>query len=304
MKRALVTGARGFVGRHCLPLLVERGYEVHAVSTASGRPQADVHWHDANLLDTAHVRNLVASVQPSHLLHLAWYTAHREFWSSPHNLEWVAATLALAREFTASGRRIVTAGTCAEYDWGHGVCSESTPRNPATLYGASKHAVDVVLERYSETTGVSYASGKLFLLYGPHEGPQRFVPSLARALVAGSPAHCRHPEHVRDLLHVRDAADALVALLDDDDARGAFNIASGVPVTLGDVTCRLAAIVGRADLVRLGTAAAGNEPRELTADVSRITQQLAWSPRSSLDAGLAEVIEWWTGRLACDGAGQ
>ena len=32
MKRVLITGARGFLGRHCLPLLLERGYEVHAVS--------------------------------------------------------------------------------------------------------------------------------------------------------------------------------------------------------------------------------------------------------------------------------
>ncbi len=68
MKRVLVTGATGFIGRHALPLLAERGYEVHALVGASKdmpsltRPDAPVD-----------IAALVEEVRPSHLLHFAWY---------------------------------------------------------------------------------------------------------------------------------------------------------------------------------------------------------------------------------------
>ena len=128
MKRVVVTGARGFVGRHCLPLLLARGYEVHAVSTRPG-PTADddVRWHQVDLLDGAAAPALIDAVHPSHLLHLAWCTDHGAYWTSPQNLQWVETTLALARAFSRTGRRIVMAGTCAEYRLGtSGLCGDDT----------------------------------------------------------------------------------------------------------------------------------------------------------------------------------
>jgi len=305
MNRVLVTGARGFIGRHCVPLLVARGYEVHAVSRAPvSTAQTDVRWHQADLLDSAAAPALIDAIRPTHLLHLAWCTTPGAYWTSPENLQWVASTLALAQEFSRSGRRMVMAGTCAEYDWGHRVCSERvTPLVPATLYGAAKHAANTVLERYSRGVNVSYASGRLFLLYGPDEAPERLVPSVVRALIAGAPAQCTHGQQVRDLLHVRDAADAFVALL-DSDAEGPFNIASGMPIKLADVIYGLASVVGRPDLVRLGAVPARDEPGELTADVSRIKRELKWSAQCDLHAGLLETVAWWRERLACERAAQ
>jgi len=298
MKRVLVTGARGFLGRHCLPRLGALGYQVHAVSRVPAPSlHSDVQWHDADLLDGGSVSRLIERVAPTHLLHLAWYTAHGEFWASPENIRWVEATLSLARHFSRLGTRLVMAGSCAEYDWRYGVCSEATPLVPATLYGASKHAAHIVLERYAPMVNLSYASGRLFLLYGPDEPPQRLVPSVARALISGTPARCGHGQQVRDVLHVRDAADALVTLL-DSRVEGPVNIASGAPIKLADLIYRLANIAGRPDLIELGVLPPRDEPLELTADVSRLTRELGWTPKFDLEAGLTEMLEWWTRRIA------
>ena len=80
MKRVLVTGATGFIGRHCLEPLVAREFEVHAVHNvrpvhATGPASADdaVRWHACDLLSVGAAAALISEIAPTHLLHLAWY---------------------------------------------------------------------------------------------------------------------------------------------------------------------------------------------------------------------------------------
>ena len=72
MKRVLLTGASGFIGRHCVEPLLERGFEVHAVSSKATGGDPRVAWHQADLLRPDAIRGLVADVAPDHMLHLAW----------------------------------------------------------------------------------------------------------------------------------------------------------------------------------------------------------------------------------------
>lgn len=304
MKRVLLTGARGFVGRWCVPELLARGYEVHAVSRGGAGPLEDstredslrLSWHSADLLDAAQMSDLLERVRPTHLLHVAWYTAHGRFWAATENLRWVGASLALFESFAAAGgRRVVAAGTCAEYaPEGDAPCSEvSTPLAPATLYGACKHALRVMLEAFARQAGMSAAWGRLFFPYGPGEPQGKLIPSVARALLAGEPALCTHGRQVRDFIYVEDAAAALVALL-DSEVEGAVNIAAGRGVTLAEVIEKTAARAGRPDLVRLGALPAPlGEPPSLWADAGRLRGEVGWSPRFSLDEGLDATVEWW-----------
>jgi nucleoside-diphosphate-sugar epimerase len=72
MKKVLVTESQGFIGRHCLPLLLVKGYEVHAVDLKVGKARhRDVKWHKIDLLASAQVSIPMAQVQPTHQLHLA-----------------------------------------------------------------------------------------------------------------------------------------------------------------------------------------------------------------------------------------
>ncbi len=116
MRRVLVTGGAGFVGRHAVAALIARGFEVHAVGR---RAPEGVHLvHPADLLDADARRAALRAAGASHLLHLAWVTEPGRYWQSPDNLDWTAASLDLVRGFReAGGTRAVVAGTCAEYDW-------------------------------------------------------------------------------------------------------------------------------------------------------------------------------------------
>ena len=301
MKRVLVTGASGFVGRHALAPLVERGFEVHAVRRSHPGPEAPaVVWHAADLLEPGAAERLCALIRPTHLLHLAWYAEPGLYWRSLENLRWVEASLSLLRAFAAAGgRRVVAAGTCAEYDWAAAArCDErSTPVRPATLYGACKAALAAIQHAHAAEAGLSQAWGRLFFLYGPDEHPTRLVASVATALLQGREARCSSGEQRRDFLHTADAADAFAALL-DSTVEGPVNVASGESVPVSHVVSVIATLAGNPGLVRMGARPTpAGEPAELGAAVDRLRDEVGWRRRRSLEQGLAEVVAWWRAHL-------
>jgi nucleoside-diphosphate-sugar epimerase len=303
--RVLVTGATGCIGRHIVPVLLSRGWEVHAVSSRPQPAAADgVTWHVADLLDATRARQLAVDVRASHLLHLAWYIAPGKWAAAPENYAWVEASLALVRAFRdAGGQRVVVSGSCLEYDWRYGYCTEGlTPHTPHTFYGVCKHALQTVISGYSAVTGLSSAWGRVFFLYGPHEHPDRLVAAITRALVSGELARSSHGNQIRDYLFVHDVADAFVALL-ESDVTGPINLASGRAITLRTIIERLGTLTERSDLLRIGAIpAAPTDTPLVVADTTRATRELRWQPRVDLDEGLSRTIAWWREELARTGA--
>ena len=216
MKTVMLTGASGFIGRHCIPLLINQGYEVHALTSKNNSSHDPrISWHRIDLLNPDQVREAMKTISPSHLLHLAWYTAPGKYWSAWENIHWLQAGLNMVQEFSANGgKRMVGAGTCAEYDWRYGYCSENiTPLKPLGLYGISKHSLHCITEETLNTANISNAWGRIFFLYGPHENRTRLVPSIVGALLQLKPAPCTSGHQIRDYLFVEDVADAFVQIL-------------------------------------------------------------------------------------------
>jgi len=295
MKRVLLTGANGFIGRQAIAPLHEKGYEIHAVSNVA--PTADliyenVVWHKTNLLDATEIDNLCEKVRASHLLHFAWYVEHGKFWNAPENEIWTAASLNLLASFQKNGgERIVMAGTCAEYEWGKdAILSESkTPLKPTNFYGECK----LELQKKLALGGASWAWGRVFFLYGEFESPRRLIASVINSLLRDEFADCSHGNQVRDFMYVKDVADAFVALL-DSGVEGCVNIASGEAATIKEIVLTIADQLDRREKVRFGTVpTAPDEPPSIVADIARLRDEVGWKPRYNLRQGIAETIEWW-----------
>lgn len=329
MKRVLVTGAAGFVGRPAVATLAARGFEVHAVGRTA--PEGVHAFHAADLLDPSQRRAAVQAAAATHLLHLAWITTPGRYWQAPDNLDWIAASLDLVRRFReAGGSRAVVAGTCAEYDWTQidplprvelesptprlrsegdaaairiGQLFESAPCEPATLYGAAKDGLRRVLAAYAATAGLSLAWGRLFYLYGPGETPGRLVGDAARALLAGERLATSEGRQRRDFLHVGDAGAAFAALL-DSAVEGPVNIGSGDAVPVRTILETIGALTGRPDLIDFGARPLGpTEPACIEADIRRLANEVGFSPRYRLDQGLAETVAGWREALSIAASG-
>ena len=298
-KKVLLTGASGFIGHHCLEPLLARGYEVHAVSSKPHKPDSrGVRWHQANLLEAGSAKALVGEVQPTHLLHLAWFVVPGKLITAPENFAWVRASMDLVQEFAAQGgKRLTVCGSSYEYDWSYGYCSEKqTPLVPNNVYGSCKQALCLMVQSFASQSALSAAWGRVFFLYGPNEHPQRLVSSVILSLLKGEPAKCSHGRQIRDYLHVQDVADGLVSLL-DSGVTGTVNVSSGQAATLREIVLTIGRLMGKTELIQLGAIPArANDTPLVVGENLRLLNECGWKQQYELEAGLRQTIDWWQAR--------
>jgi nucleoside-diphosphate-sugar epimerase len=292
--RLLVTGAGGLIGRHVVELAANQSIAV--IASARKRPPQlaeGIEFAAADLSDEAEAAALVRSVQPTHIIHAAWETRQPTYWEDPINLAWVAATQRMAQAFAESnGQRFVQLGSCAEYDWSYGRCDEeSTPTVPATLYGKAKVAAFQAV-RTAGHNKFQAVEARIFMVYGPGENPERFIPTICRNHAAGTVPNLASGTQLRDWLYVKDAARALLTLAQAGAPADVVNIGSGEAVSLGQVATTLARLAGAAETGLGRRPDRPGDPHLLTASTTRL-RATGWQPAYDLESGLRETLDWW-----------
>lgn len=238
--KVLLTGASGFIGQHLLQQLLKANVEVIVL----GRRKPDFHtgqFIKIDLLQTEIDQSAIKDSGATQLIHLAWYTEHEKYWTSPINLRWVEATTRLVEAFCAAGgKKVLLSGTCAEYDWSYGYLLETeTPLKPSTMYGCAKDATRRLVAAICEEYHVKCVWARIFIPYGPGEDSRRLIPSLFDVFLSRRAPFAVNEIAFRDFIHVSDVAAALVTL-NQSEANGVFNVSSGYPLKIREIVEKVA----------------------------------------------------------------
>jgi nucleoside-diphosphate-sugar epimerase len=286
--RVAVTGGSGFVGQHVLAALDRKGIPYLSIGRTRPPDVARDRYKAIDLLnDDLHAS--FSGLECTHLIHLAWYTEHGRYWTSPANLDWGMASLSLIRAFCEYGMHVTAIGTCAEYDWSSGVCIEGkTPIEPTTLYGKVKTATSQMLAAACSTQDIPCCWARLFVPFGRGESPSRLIPSIVDAVLGRSPPITVGGENWRDFLAVEDVADAIVHLA-TTNYNGEVNICSGVPRQIRGLVDEIAGYLGKVGEPVLDARSRAGDARWVVGDDSRL-RSTGWSPAVSFSDRLASYV--------------
>jgi dTDP-L-rhamnose 4-epimerase len=172
--------------------------------------------------------------------------------------------------------------------------SEDTPLDPRNAYASSKVAQEFYASNWARVTGGSVAAMRYHNVYGP--GMPRDTPYAGVAAIFTSALRRGEAPQVfedgrqrRDFVHVRDVA-AATMLACERHVSGvrAFNVGSGTPRTVGDMAGALAAALNGPEPIVTGTYRLG-DVRHITADSSRLRQELGWMSTADFSDGMAEL---------------
>lgn len=257
VRRVLVTGATGFVGRQICKSLAQHDVRLRCVvRDGKGHMLSDL--PDVEIVCTKDLFSekidwwKVQLRAVDTVIHAAWYVEPGKYLESDLNFKCLWGSVTLAQAAIDTGvRRFVGIGSCFEYDLNEGVLSTQTRLKPTTPYAIAKVALYLALRQRLKTQSVEFAWCRLFYLFGEGEDKRRFVPYIRSKLEKNEPAELTTGSQVRDFLDVAEAG-AMIASVALSDQKGDVNICSGIPITIRALAERIADEYGRRDLLQFG----------------------------------------------------
>ncbi|RBM17686.1 NAD-dependent epimerase/dehydratase [Streptomyces sp. PT12] len=305
----MLLGASGFVGSAVLEELARHPFRVRAVSRgkAAAPPGAvaEVEVHSADLTAPGAMAEAVADADV--VIHSVAYIAGSSSWriedgdsgAERVNVGLVRDLVAALRDRPAT--KLVFVGACSQVGpTSNPVLDGSEPDEPVGEYDRQKLTAERVVLEASAAGLIRGTSVRLPTVFGPGARDKGVVSLMARRALSGKPITMWHDGSVRrDLLHVRDAARAIVAAVGCAGCMGRYwVVGTGVGSPLGDVFRSVASLVG----VRLGVApvpvvsveppeyAEVSDFRDVVVDASAFRGKTGWRPEVPLERGLEEVV--------------
>jgi UDP-glucose 4-epimerase len=292
-RKAVVTGASGFIGSALVRHLRVEGWDVVAVDR---KPSADADQPE-RLADVAQEGALAGLLdEETVVFHMAASADVAASVANPRHdfnntFRGVFEVLEAARH---AGSRVVFPSTASIFDSSNTLpLSERAFPRPTSPYAAGKLGGEAYCHAYHRSYGVDVRIARLFSVYGV--GMFRFaIHDIVRKIQRN------HEEltilgdglQVRDYLFIDDAVRGLTLVATDGSPGEEYNVASGEPVRLLDLTRLIAALMGYPDIrIRpTGRSFAGDTARWY-ADISKV-RGLGFEPRVDLRSGLERTIAW------------
>jgi dTDP-glucose 4,6-dehydratase len=306
-----VTGAGGFIGSHLTERLVTLGARTRAVVHYNGDGRRGWLDHSAvagdidviagDVRDPASVQRAFDGVEV--VFHLAALIAIPYSYVSPEsyvrtNVEGTLNVLDLARR---AGARVVHTSTSETYgtaqytpiDERHPTCAQSP-------YAASKAGADQLALSYYHAFALPVTVVRPFNTFGPRQSPRAVIPTIVTQALEGQAVRLGSLTPRRDLTFVADTVDGFVRAAEVERAVGeTVNLGTGHDVSIGELAARILDLVGSGARVTEDPRRVrpdGSEVWRLVCDASKAATLLDWRPRTSLDDGLRETIEWFRTR--------
>lgn len=324
MKNVLVTGGAGFIGSNFVRFLLEKNQHVRIINldaltyagsllNLAGVLDSARHiFVEANICDKDVIPNVLKKYDVDTIVHFAAETHVDRSILEPDpffqtNVLGTLNLLESAKEFWAQkkmqGRfhHISTDevyGSLAENELAFTESSTYFPRSP---YSASKAASDHLVRAYFHTYNIHVTLTNCSNNYGAYQFVEKLIPfTILNALQGNSLPIYGDGKQIRDWLYVQDHCEAIYNVLERGSVGETYNIAGNNQICNLDLIQMICAMLDEfqpaqssyASLITHVSDRFGHD-RRYALDTTKIYNQLGWSPKYNIEAGLRETVQWY-----------
>ncbi len=310
-KRALVTGADGFIGSHLTEMLVQQGWQVKALSHYNSFN----HWgwlEDVECKESIEI--LTGDVRDPHyckhitrdvdvIFHLAALIAIPYSYVAPDSYvdTNVKGTLNICQAARENGvERLIHTSTSEVYGTAQYVpIDEKHPLQPQSPYSATKIAADAIAMSFYNSFGLPVTVARPFNTYGPRQSARAVIPTIITQIANGKKEiRLGDVSPTRDFNYVTDTCRGFLALAQSEDAIGeTVNIGSNFEISIADTLDLIKELM--ASQVKFVTDEQRIRPEKsevfrLWCDNRKIERLTGFKPEVGIREGLQKTIEWIT----------
>jgi len=308
-RRALVTGAAGFIGSHLVARLADLGWHVIGIDNERAGdwsrllvPCTRIE-RDLATMTTSELADATAGVDVCFHLAAEKYNSSR---TTPERIIGVniSATRRILEAAASSGvgKVVFTSSLYVYGSLGPAAMSERHLPTPTTVYGMSKLAGEHLLRVAAKSCGLRWNVARLFFVYGPRQYAEGGYKSVVVANFERLRRHERPTiygdgKQALDYVYVEDAVDALLMLSESTHDGLVCNIGTGRAVSVGELTKMMLTVSGQ-DLEPLMSPPDWTAGSVRVADCSLARETLGWTAKTTMEDGLARV---WDSLKGTDG---
>ena len=232
--KVLVTGANGYIGRHVVKALLDKGAEVIAcdIVTTDIDPRAECRILNLFALPRDNVYEQLGS--PDVCLHMAWRNGFVH--NAPTQIGDLSAHYSFLTSMVDNGlKQLAIMGTMHEVGYWEGAIDENTPCNPTSMYGIAKDSLRRAMTLYCQQKDCVLQWLRCYYILGDDTKNHSIFAKICQAEAEGKE---RFPftsgKNKYDFIDVGELANQLSATVMQREVNGIINCCSGNPVSLGE----------------------------------------------------------------------
>lgn len=314
MTRILVTGAAGFIGSHVCEYFLSVGHSVIGLDNFNDYydpsikqkncaylknryPEFQCIWGD--IRDANSVSNAFSDAPFHTVIHLAAMAGVRPSLQNPALYQDVnlTGTMTLFEAARMHGvQKILFASSSSVYGNNHKVpFAETDPvDHPISPYAATKKAGELLAYTYHHLYQIPIACLRFFTVYGPRQRPEMAIHKFAASLLSGTPIDVYNQGLCeRDYTYIDDIVSGIVAIWESDYTYDIVNLGNSDTISTLDLIKKIEHSVGRSAKLNLLPAQPGDVDKTY-ADITHANRTYGYSPRTNLDIGIPQFIDWLT----------
>ena len=233
--KVLVTGANGYIGKHVVNTLLDKGFKVIACDFSNTKINAEANFVNYDVLNNNENKNLYDFFdRPNHVIHLAWQDGFNHYANS--HIDNLLKHYNFLKNMIDSGcTSLSIMGTAHEIGYHEGQISETTPCNPLSYYGIAKNTLRQLIFVYTKDMNISIKWLRAYYIVGDDYNNHSVFTKILQAAQEGKKEFpFVKGTNQYDFIDIKELAEQIATASTQTKINGIINVCKGEPTSLKD----------------------------------------------------------------------